>query len=182
MWQVQAGFDYAMDRITELNLPAARMLHLGARFRIRDWVVNAVPVLLATSAWQLTDHDLELMGARAISIVIKAKEVADEQRKTLAAFPPPLADTPFWGCQTHASCQRVWRDTWWKVIAKAILHPRAPRPLAECIGLIIDTPYSGMSPQCKQGAILSLTEQGNFSVEQEIEKRALDSILSYYAL
>ncbi|KAF4596843.1 hypothetical protein EYR40_007468 [Pleurotus pulmonarius] len=182
MWQVQAGFDYAMDRIVELNLPAARMLHLGARFRIRDWVLNAVPILLATSARQLTDHDIELMGARVISIIIKAKEVVDEQRKTLAAFPPPLSDAPSWGCETHASCHRVWRDTWWKVIAKAILHPKFPRPLTDCIGLIVETPYIGMSAQCKQEAILSITEQGNFSVEEEIRRRALDSILSYHGL
>ncbi|KAL0948682.1 hypothetical protein HGRIS_010487 [Hohenbuehelia grisea] len=181
MWLVKSGENYAVHHIKNLGLHPARMVELGVRYDVAHWIEAAIPMLLNTPMRQLSDCHMAQLGIKIIGVITKAQETLEEHRKRLAHYPPPLNNyVP--DCSTHTTCKHVWHDVWWKTIARAILHPKEPCRLNDCLDLIRNTSFSTMKDMCKAAAIVSIQESGSFAVEGQVTQRAIDSILEHYGL
>ena len=130
MWYIQESIKFARHWLERLNIPATERIKLAKWYEIQDWVAPAVQELLRTPLNSLSNDDLDQINMRIYCIIAKAKEAMERQRKILAACPPALPKDSFnfqtaW-CASHGTCEKVWAETWWKVVAHSILHPLDP--------------------------------------------------------
>ena len=133
MWYIEDGFKFTKHWLEQHKIPATQRLQLETHYEIWDWVTPAVQELLRTSLSSLSNDNLDHINIHLYSIIAKAKEAIEKQHKLIAACPPFLPkDTDDYQtawCVSHATCAKVWADTWWKVEAQSILHPLMPLDL-----------------------------------------------------
>jgi hypothetical protein len=126
-----------------------------------------------------TDEHLEQMGFRIYSILTKAKEALESERKLLAAVPPKISEkdneNQSW-CESHNQCVKIWDEVWFKVVARALLHPKTPLQFSGGIELLQRTPHTGMKPACKKAMIDWVQGQDGFKSQRIITQRAIDAI------
>ncbi|EDR02117.1 uncharacterized protein LACBIDRAFT_332676 [Laccaria bicolor S238N-H82] len=91
-----------------------------------------INLLKVCQMWQIDEEEeANNLGVKVYSIIAKACEMLECERKLTTAYPPPMTFDPSWECETHqAVCILIWRDFWWKKVAKQLLHP--VKPLAFC--------------------------------------------------
>lgn len=89
MWYIEDGFNFAKHWLEQCKIPATERLQLATLYEIRDWVTPAVQDLLRTPLSCLSNGDLDHINIRLYSIIAKAKEATEKQRKLIAACPSP---------------------------------------------------------------------------------------------
>lgn len=122
MWLIEDGVKLAQHWLKQSKISTTKRLQLAKHYEIWDWVTPAIQELLKTPLGNLSNVDLDHINIRLYSIIAKAKEALENQRKLIAACPPSLPkDSPgfqtVW-CTSHATCAKVWADTWWKVVVR----------------------------------------------------------------
>jgi hypothetical protein len=185
---IEDGVRYAIHHLESLNLGPFCMLQLAAQYHIQQWVAPAITALMNVSVTVASfGDDANHLGFRVYTIIVKAKEMLEKERKLIAAYPPPLhSDTLHeaersWLCKNHTLCRRAWKEVWWSVVAKDILHPTKPLPLRDGITLLLATPFPGMLDECKGDQILKMTETGGLNrTEEKIIQGAIDAVLAYH--
>jgi len=182
MWDIQDGIKFARHGLERLEISATEKIKLAKQYEIRDWVAPAVQELLRLPLNGLTNDDLNHINLRVYSIIAKAKEASERQRKIIAAFPPGLPkDSPdfqiAW-CPSHVTCSKVWADTWWRVVARSILHPLDPLDLNKVVDFLKTIDHRGMSIGCKEDMLRWLQMDGrSFNTLQAVEEGAIRSVL-----
>ena len=182
MWYIEDGFKFAKHWLEQSKIPATERLQLATYYEIRDWVTPAVQDLLRAPLSSLSNDNLDHINIRLYSIIAKAKEAIEKHRKLIAACPPslPKDDQDFqtaW-CVSHATCAKVWADTWWKVVVRSILHPLTPLDVNTIVDFLKSIEHKGMSPNCKEDMLRKLESNGSpFNTLRGIEDGAIRSIL-----
>ena len=182
MWYIQDGIKFARHWLEQLKIPATERIQLAKQYEIRDWVAPAVQELLETPLNDLSNNDLDQINMRLYSIIAKAKEAMERQRKIITAVPPSLPkdshDFQTAWCTSHATCGKVWAETWWRVVARSILHPLDPLDLNKIIDFLKSTDHRGMSIDCKEDILGWLQRDGShFNTLQRIQDGAIRSVL-----
>lgn len=182
MWYIQDGIKFARHWLEQIKIPATERINLAKQYEIRDWVAPAVQDLLKTPLNDLSNSELDQISARLYCIIAKAKEAMERQRKIIAAFPPSLPkdshDFQTAWCASHTTCSKVWADTWWRVVARSILHPLDPLDLNTIVDFLKSIDHRGMSIDCKGDMIAWLERDGShFHVPQGIRDGATRSVL-----
>lgn len=182
MWYIEDGIKFALHWLQQRRIPATERLKLARHYEIRDWVTAAVQELLNTPLGSLSNGDLEHVNIRLYSIIAKAKEAIEKQRKLIAACPPSLPkdsqDFQTAWCASHATCAKVWADTWWKEVARSILHPLRPLDVNAIVDFLKSLEHKGMATPCKEDMLRKLESDGSpFNALQAIEDGAIRSIL-----
>ena len=88
MWFIEDGIKFAQHWLEQRIIPATERLKLAKLYEIRDWVAPAVQELLQTPLSSLSNGDLDHINIRLYSIIARAKEAIENQRKLMAACPP----------------------------------------------------------------------------------------------
>jgi hypothetical protein len=182
MWYIEDGIKFAQHWLEQCNIPATERLQLAKYYEMRVWVAPAVRELLRTPLNSLSNGDLDHMNIRLYSIIAKAKEAIEKQRKLIAACPPSLPkdsqDFQTAWCASHAICAKVWADMWWKVVARSILHPLKPLEIHTIVEFLRSIEHRGMSLPCKEDMLRRLQSDGSpFNTLQGIEDGAIRSVL-----
>jgi hypothetical protein len=176
---VSSGVAYATHYLDSLDMRPARRIELARMFSIHDWVRPAVTTLLRMEMADLSDVDQQQLGPRVYSVLAKAREKLERERKLVAAMPPPMKVAESWECRSHEQCKAVWKEVWWRVIAKEILHPTRPLPFSEAPDLIARTEFKGMTLSCKQDIIGEVQANG-FQGEAGILAGVIDAVVRHH--
>ena len=83
MWFIEDGIKFAQHWLEQRNIPATERLQLAKHYEIRDWVAPAVQELLKMPLSSLSNGDLDHINIRLYSIIAKAKEAIEKQRKII---------------------------------------------------------------------------------------------------
>ena len=116
------------------------------------------------------------MGFRVYVILAKAKEAMERERKLTSAYPPPMTES--WECEKHDKCRTVWKEIWWKKVARQLLHPTKPLLFHETVGYISGIEHSGMTPSCKTMMLEKVTTSG-FKDEMIVDG-ATEAVIMYH--
>ena len=176
---VSSGVAYATHYLDHMHMQPARRIELARMFSIHDWIRPAMSALLNTELVNLGDADQQRLGQKVYSILAKARERLERERKLVAAMPPPMSIAESWECHSHDQCRTVWKDVWWRVIAREILHPTKPLAFSEAPDFIARTDFRGMTPSCKQDMVVEVREHG-FRGEVGILNGCVDAVLAYH--
>ncbi|KIM59141.1 hypothetical protein SCLCIDRAFT_126674, partial [Scleroderma citrinum Foug A] len=89
------------------------------------WVAPAIHSLILSPLSTISENDTHQLGLCVYSIIAKAHEIIEVERKTLAAVPPGLSLDPSANCSNseHPQCKDAWIKFWWKKVAHQLLHP-----------------------------------------------------------
>ncbi|KAG2132168.1 hypothetical protein BD769DRAFT_1386457 [Suillus cothurnatus] len=123
------------------------------------------------------------MGFKVYTIIARAKEVMERERRALAAYPPSLLVSPSFSCSSHlhSQCKEAWSGFWWKKVARAILHPMNPLPLTQILQLVIEAPLpNGMNIACKQAMVDAMIELEGLEVEERIIEGVIRAVTLYF--
>ncbi|KAK7015288.1 hypothetical protein R3P38DRAFT_2718905, partial [Favolaschia claudopus] len=112
----------------EGSLSPSRLLYLARKFRVHQWVQSCGETLIPVCGSLDNDEALAL-GPITLNIITRAKAEIDKERIGTAFTPGKLKNVKplcFGECSDHKQCERVWKETWWNVIAKRVSHPTHP--------------------------------------------------------
>lgn len=181
MWMIEAGTSFAKSRLRQLQppLPFPRLLQLGIKFGIRDWIFPAVEGILFSSLGSIDIHDTERIPYRAFVVLAKAREAVLQQRNVVGMYPPPFEC----GCISNQGCLRKWKEAWRATIGPRVLNPGTSLPLTQ-IPVIARENYKAfsLSDACIRTAIDNLVEKGAFSAETIILDKAVQGILDIFSM
>ncbi|KAF8804884.1 hypothetical protein BYT27DRAFT_7213576 [Phlegmacium glaucopus] len=111
MWYIHDGINFSQYGLKQLEIPATERIKLAQQYKIYDWVAPAIQELLKLPLNSLFNDDLNHINLRVYSIIARAKEAMERQRKIIAAFPPSLPkdshDFQTAWCPSHATCAKV---------------------------------------------------------------------------
>jgi len=150
MWEIQAGFNFAVKELEGHNLRPAHKLYLARRYGIPAWIPMVVRVLLRTSFDSYTHDDHVNMGFDTFARIAIGKEVISHIRRKLAFVPPyphSLDEAPH--CTDPESCKRVWAEHWAMEMIPHIHHPVVHFPLSKCLDTLRAMNHKGMHMVCK---------------------------------
>ncbi|KAG6913414.1 hypothetical protein DXG01_007016 [Tephrocybe rancida] len=187
LWNVEHGQEYAISELNMMRLPAPRMLQLGGRFSVRQWIVGAMETLLTTPFLILTDVNFEEIGLKVLSILAKSREAMEKERRIIALTPPHSSDMPAgYGCYNHSSCKKIWVDIWFKRISMDILHPHTPLPFAQVLQRATTLVGDSHIHQCCQDQLLTQLATGytadQLRIEESVKASAIGAVCEFYGL
>ncbi|KIM34973.1 hypothetical protein M413DRAFT_49537, partial [Hebeloma cylindrosporum] len=94
-------------------------------------IINVCQLYFIESGMKFAVH-----GLQAYAILAQAREAIDHEVRLIAACTPPFVSDPSWKCTNHALCTKAWKDVWWNIIGRALLHPMRPTHLSDLMDLI----------------------------------------------
>ncbi|KAG1798267.1 uncharacterized protein HD556DRAFT_1440607 [Suillus plorans] len=137
---------------------------------------------MTSSLTNTTDTEATQMEFKVYTIIARAKEVMERECRALAAYPPSLLVSPSFSCsaRSHSQCKEAWSGFWWKKVARAILHPTNPLPLAQT--LILEAPLpNGMNAACRQAMVDVMIELDGLEVEERIIEGVIRAVTLYFS-
>ena len=162
MWQIDEGVAYAVHHLENVFMPPSRRIQLARMFSVYDWVRPAIEVMLRSELSSISEDEANNLGVKVYSIIAKAREMLEREWKLTAAYPPPITFDPSWECETHQTmCILIWRDFWWKKVAKQLLHPVKPlafRDVFEFVEKELKGP--GLRASCRTSIIKEVRAMG----------------------
>ncbi|KAJ6568266.1 hypothetical protein DFH09DRAFT_1080660 [Mycena vulgaris] len=132
----------------------------------------AVRALIPVCALQL--------GPITLNILFRAKTAIDYERLCVAYVSPKLTtadDLNYGDCGTHKTCERVWRENWWTLVGKKILHPKNPMELRNVGAHLNSLSFPGMTPHCHEDAVNKWT--ANIFEEDGITTAAVAGVMEF---
>ncbi|KAJ7171623.1 hypothetical protein C8R43DRAFT_944225 [Mycena crocata] len=182
LWIIKAARTFAINILQTMGLPASRRLELAGKYKIVDWVDEAVRDILKEPLSNVTDADLCRMGWKTYSILAKAKELLWAGTCRTALVAPAMVKDPDWECRNHASCQAIWPKLWFDKIGKRLLNPMVPFSLSQ-IHVEAAKPetftHQALSEQCRVDMVFIVCHKTTFPDEQIIPA-CVDSIVKMY--
>ncbi|KAJ8580264.1 hypothetical protein M405DRAFT_71097 [Rhizopogon salebrosus TDB-379] len=182
LWMINNSIEFAVDGLGHLGLVPARRLELARLYAIPQWIAPAIREMISLPLTGITDMEATQMGFKVYTIIARAKEVMERERRTLAAYPPSLHILPSSTCsiRLHNRCKEAWSAFWWKRVARAILHPTSPLSLTLALQLVIEAPLpDGMNVACKQAMIDAMIDTDGLGVEERIIEGAVRAVTSF---
>lgn len=180
MWQIDEGVAYAVHHLENVFMPPSRHIQLARMFSVHDWVRPAIEVMLRSELSTISEDEANNLGVKVYSIIAKAREMLERERKLTAAYPPPITFDPSWECETHQTvCISIWRDFWWKKVAKQLLHPVKPlafRDVSEFVEKELKGP--GLRASCRTSIIEEVRAMG--FMEQQIVDGAVEAVIAFH--
>ncbi|KAJ7748631.1 hypothetical protein B0H16DRAFT_1552724 [Mycena metata] len=83
-------------------------------------------------------------------------------------------------CWDHRNCERVWKESWWPLVGKKILHPDKPMKLSDLGDHVRKLSLPGMKFKCQEDAVTALkTNTWEYSA---VEEGAVKGVLDYHKL
>jgi hypothetical protein len=149
MWEIESGIQDVITHLERLYLQPARRLELARMYSIPHWVEPAFKILIYTDFADISASDIQQMGLTEFSILCKAKEKIEKERKLTAAVPPSMNFAESWSCRTHENCKKIWREVWWRKVARQILHPNSPLAFDTACEAINKIEFPGMTESCR---------------------------------
>ena len=204
LYLIESGMKFAIHGLQGLQLEPSRMIQLALQYNLTDFVKPAVtklfkpipidpttfnPEQVAENAQakrgfaplrNLTPLSRAQLGFEAYAILAQAREAIEHETRLIAACAPPIAIDPSWECMNHTLCTKIWKEVWWNIIGRALLHPMRPTLLSDLIDLLSDTKFPGMADCCKNDAVALLVEQDAFGAEWEYIQMATELIIKLF--
>jgi hypothetical protein len=180
---ISNSIQFAIDGLEKLTLHPTRRLELARLYSIPQWIAPAIREIMPLSLASTTDTEAAQMGFKVYTIIARAKEVMERERRALAAYPPSLLVSPSFSCSSrlHSQCKEAWSGFWWKKVARAILHPMNPLPLTQILQLVIEAPLpNGMNIACKQAMVDAMIELEGLEVEERIIEGVIRAVTLYF--
>jgi hypothetical protein len=149
---ISNSIKFAIGGLENLTLQPTRRLELARLYSIPQWIAPAIRKIIPLLLANITDTEAAQMGFKVYTIIAQVKEVIEQERQALAAYPPSLLVAPSFSCsvRSHSRCKEAWSGFWWKKVARAILHPMNPLPLTQVLQLIVEAPLpEGMNITCR---------------------------------
>ncbi|KAJ6532931.1 hypothetical protein DFH09DRAFT_1325942 [Mycena vulgaris] len=179
LWDIHQATTYAKEVLGGLNLAPCRILELARGFAVHEWVEAAVRALIPVCGELTTNQALQL-GPITLNILFRAKTAIDYERLCVAYVSPKLTtadDLNYGDCGTHKTCERVWRENWWTLVGKKILHPKNPMELRNVGAHLNSLSFPGMTPHCHEDAVNKWT--ANIFEEDGITTAAVAGVMEF---
>ncbi|KAI5984838.1 hypothetical protein EDD15DRAFT_2374740 [Pisolithus albus] len=184
LWMIENSILWAIANLEQLDLSPAHKLELAHKYNIPGWIPLTAQALIFSPLSAISDDDVCRLGLRAYSIIAKACEMVECERKTIAAVPPGLSLDPDPSCppNQHQHCREAWIRFWWHKVARQLLHPTKPLALSGIIDYIANQPHpDGLRVACRERYVGEIIEGGGLHVESEIVGGATAAIETYFA-
>ncbi|KAG1893888.1 uncharacterized protein F5891DRAFT_1195803 [Suillus fuscotomentosus] len=184
LWMISNSIKFAIDGLENLTLHPTRRLELARLYSIPQWIAPAIREIMTSSLTNTTDNEATQMGFKVYTIIARAKEVMERERRALAAYPPSLLVSASFSCsaRSHSQCKEAWSGFWWKKVARAILHPKNPLPLTQTLQLILEAPLpNGMNAACRQAMVDAMIELDGLEVEERIIEGVIRAVTLYFS-
>lgn len=175
LWNVPEAISHAQTILEELHLPATRRIQLARMFSLHHWVRLAVVDLMKLQFNALTPDQFLELGLPVLSILVKTKENRLNYRQTVAHVAPKLREDPDHDCLNHARCHAVWKEAWWRHVAKKILHPNNDMPIINLDDFARGLTIEGMTWSCQYDVMANWTSR-----EEGMITQAVDKIIDYH--
>lgn len=186
-WMISSGKRWAIHQLNMLTPPLSpsRRLRLSRELNITIWVHDAVADIMKRAAGSkhvrlITDEEINNMGTKAYSIIVKALEALQAEVILSAITPPTLPSHK--DCISHRKCIESWKTTWMTKIARQLLHPTEPTSISGLVQLIKETYFTDVNFECKFEAIKLFQQRDLFKAERIMVKAAGDNIFAEYGL
>lgn len=181
---ISNSIKFTIGGLENLTLQPTRRLELARLYSIPQWIAPAIREIIPLSLANTTDTEAAQMGFKVYTIIARAKEVIERERRALAAYPPSLLIAPSFSCsiRSHSRCKEAWSGFWWKKVARAILHPMNPLPLTQVLQLIVEAPLpEGMNITCRQAMVDAMVDLNGLEVEERIIEGVIRAVTSYFS-
>ena len=181
---VENSIGWAIGKLENLGLSPAHRLELACKYSIPGWLPGAIQALISSPLAAISQEDMSRLGLRVYSIIAKAHEMIECERKTIAAIPPGLSLDPDPDCPVneHQHCRDVWIRFWWQKVARQLLHPTQPLPLDALIDYIATQAHpDGLKGICRERYVGEIIESGGLDTEGRIINGATIAIEAYFA-
>lgn len=187
LWIIPDGIRFAISGLNSHSLPASQLLELGGKYAIRSWVTASTLSLLKQPLKDWSAEDLSRIPLQVYSLIAKAREAITIQRNLFACRPPSFPNSIHsskcqWSPNTIQACTTAWNDGWWKVVAKALVHPLTPLSIGDIPEHVPKKPFLGVSVECYDKIITYLRSSNAIHTEQAISEELLVLMLEYYGL
>jgi hypothetical protein len=183
-WEITEGQEYAILFLREQVMDAAHRLELSRMFGIDEWVKPAFNELVQKNLTSLSINDVNRIGFTTYTILAKAREAIDQQRKLIAAVPPAMVFLESYKCLDHDKCKASWKETWWRKLGKQLVHPSKPLALSEVMDFLEQTKFPDMMDCCKKDMLTELQKPGGavtkFNMDEDVIGAAVTAILAYH--
>ena len=183
LWMVENSIQWVVDHLNELDLSPAHKLELARMYTIPQWVAPAIRTLILSPLSIISEDDTHRLGLRVYSIIAKAHEVMDTERRTLAAVPPGLSLGPSTSCNAtqHSQCRDAWAKFWWQKVARQLLHPVSPLALSGVVEYVATQAHPiSLNMECKEEIIGQAVDSGALDAEDQIIGGAVEAVQQYF--
>ncbi|KAJ6483372.1 hypothetical protein C8R45DRAFT_1099638 [Mycena sanguinolenta] len=173
-WNVQEAIAHTKEILEGMPIRATRRLQLARMFSLHDWVLAAVQSLMEVDLMNLERSHIKELNLTTFSILANVREARWNYRRSVAHVAPTLHDDPDHNCTNHARCKAVWKEAWWRHVAKKLLHSVNSIGVATVPDFVRSLTIDGMSWSCKYDAM-----DGWVSREEEMITAATQAIIEY---
>jgi hypothetical protein len=181
-WAIQA-FDTLGP---EDALTPAQRLQLSFRYDIEQWVLVAVSGLMDRQVGRkllrlISADDIEQMGVRTYTLIVKGVETIQAARTSVAINPPPTQHCPqcrFREDEQH--CNRAWRDFWLTTVPFIVLAPDNPKPLLTLIPFLKAANIRNFHDTCKTLTLSQFEMTEVLKIETTVKERVASAIWDLY--
>ena len=180
MWQIDEGVAYAVHHLESVFMPPSHRIQLARMFSVHDRVRPAIETLLQCGLSTISDEEANNLGVKVYSIITKAREMLEHEWKLTSAYPPPMTFDPPWECKTHQMvCISIWRDFWWKKVAKQLLHPVKPLAFCDVFEFVEkELKGPGLTASCRTSMVEEVWVMG--FMEQQIVDSAVEAMITFH--
>ncbi|KAJ3838577.1 hypothetical protein F5878DRAFT_661064 [Lentinula raphanica] len=185
------GVSYAVDGLTGLRLPPARMLELVDDYRrvgdVHAWLGPAVKALIQRPLGEISPEE-EKQILSAYPTIAKTRESIRALLTYLARTPIPLtlADKdqgPFSDlCPNHGACIENWRSRWIANVGGLLLDANKPPTYKEFLEVLESAPFPLVNPACKTRMLKWLRTKNDFPGMQKLIEEAVSSVENIYGI
>ncbi|KAJ7144674.1 hypothetical protein C8R46DRAFT_1232484 [Mycena filopes] len=180
LWDIEEAQEYGKGLLESLPLSLSRKLRYARMFRISEWVPDLVKKMIPLAGTFSSADALEI-GPTHLQIFYSAKTMIDEERLKIVFTPPKLTPVDHLGygdCWDHKSCERVWRESWWPLVGRKVLHPARPMALDAIAGHLSKLSLPGMTQKCHEDAVIKWTM--NTWEYDGILEGAIEGVLAFH--
>ncbi|KAJ7725498.1 hypothetical protein B0H16DRAFT_1736161 [Mycena metata] len=158
LWDIDEARAHGKSLLEGLPLSNVRILKLVQQFGIHEWVAKPVKELIPL-AGKLDGWDTLSLGPTTLCILYTAKSLIDRERLSVAYSPPKLPESDkldYGTCWNDKSWEQVWKENWWPLVGRKILHPDKPMKLSELAHHVRNLSLPGMTFKCHEDAVTAL--------------------------
>jgi hypothetical protein len=181
-WAIQA-FDTLGS---EDALTPAHHLQLSFRYEIEQWVLVAVSGLMDRQIGRkllrlISADDIEQMGVRTFTLIVKGVETIQAARTSVAINPPPTHHCP--QCRFREDdehCNRAWRDFWLTTVPFIVLAPDHPEPLLTLVPFLKTAKIGNFHDTCKTLTLSQFEQTEVLKIETTVKEHVASAIWDLY--
>ncbi|KAJ7165970.1 hypothetical protein C8R46DRAFT_1275372 [Mycena filopes] len=181
MWEIDVGRQYAVNHLQGMNLPPARRLKLAGKYSIHDWVERAVGDIFRSKLSALSDTDIQDLGLKVYSIIVRGMERLEIEIRRTANVAPKMtsAGESDYACSNHNVCATTWKRLWWDKIGRKLLHPDAPIQCDKILEEVRKVSHKDLNPVCRLDMVTEIETKIEF-VDKRIVSGVAHAIIAHH--